>query len=105
MKKGIIVLLNGVSSAGKTTLSKTFQDKLNIPFYRICCDNFMHMTQKQILHDNFDNKLLITQGIMHETIKLFSDKGHNVIVDDVILDLPDKNDWLYEYTMIFQIIL
>jgi chloramphenicol 3-O phosphotransferase len=65
-------------------------------------EDIMHMTPRQILHDDFDNQLLITQGIMHETIKLFSDKGFSVIVDDVVLDLPEKNDWLYEYVTMFQ---
>jgi len=102
LNKGKIIFLNGVSSAGKTTLAKVLQSKLNVPYYHICCDDFMHMTPRQILHDDFDNQLLITQGIMHETIALFSNKGHNVIVDDVVLDLPDKNDWLYEYVTIFE---
>ena len=102
MKKGMIILLNGVSSAGKSTLSKVIQKKLDIPYYHICCDDFMNMTPKHILTKDFDNQLLITQGIMHETILLFSEKGHNIIVDDVILDLPDKNDWLYEYSVILQ---
>ena len=90
MNKGIIIFLNGVSSAGKTTLSKAIQDKLQTPYYRICCDEFMHMTPPQILHDDFDNQLLVTQGIMHEVIRLFSDKGYCVVVDDVVLDLPEK---------------
>ncbi|WP_234117487.1 chloramphenicol phosphotransferase CPT family protein [Clostridium hydrogenum] len=102
MKKGTIILLNGVSSAGKSTLTKAIQRKLDTPYYHICCDDFMNMTPKHILTRDFDNQLLITQGIMHETILLFSEKGHNVIVDDVVLDLPDKNDWLYEYSVILQ---
>lgn len=102
MEKGNIVFLNGVSSAGKTTLTKALQSKISKPYYHICCDDFMNMTPKQILYDDFDNQLLITQGIMHECISLFSDKGHCVIVDDVVLDIPDKNDWLYEYVTMFQ---
>jgi chloramphenicol 3-O phosphotransferase len=102
MTKGKIIFINGVSSAGKTTLTKCIQKKLNIPFYHICCDDFMNMTPAHILNNNFDNQLLITQGIMHEVIKLFSDKGHNVIVDDVVLNLPDKNDWMFEYVTMFK---
>lgn len=62
----------------------------------------MNMTPKHILNEDFGKQVLITQGIMHETIGLFSDKGHNVIVDDVILDLPEANDWLYEYVTMFE---
>ncbi len=101
MKKGNIIFLNGVSSVGKSTLSKTLQSMLSVPYYRICCDDFMHMTPRHILHDDFDNQLLVTQGIMHETVRLFSVRGHNVVLDDVVLDLPDKNDWMYEYSDVF----
>lgn len=65
MKKGNIILLNGVSSAGKSTLTKAIQKKLDAPYYHICCDDFMNMTPKHILDKDFDNQLLITQGIMH----------------------------------------
>lgn len=102
MKKGTIILLNGVSSAGKSTLTKTIQKKLDVPYYHICSDDFMNMTPYHMLSKDIDNQLLITQEVMHEAILLFSEKGHNVIVDDVILDLPDKNDWLYEYSVILQ---
>jgi len=102
MKKGNIIFLNGVSSAGKSTLTKKIQEKLSIPYYHISCDDFMDMTPKHILNKDFDNQLPITQGIMHETIKLFSDKGHNVIVDDVVLDLPKFNDWMYDYVTMFE---
>ncbi len=101
MEKGIIILLSGVSSAGKTTLTKVLQSQLDETFYHICCDDFMNMAPKQVLRDDLDNQLLITQGIMHETAQLFSDKGLPIIIDDVILDLPDKNDWLFEYVTMF----
>ncbi len=98
MEKGKIILLNGVSSAGKTTLSKAIQNNLQTPYYHICCDDFMNMSPAHLLKSQFDKQLLITQSLMHDVIKLFSDKGHCVIVDDVVLDLPDKNDFLYEYS-------
>ncbi len=102
MEKGKIIFLNGVSSAGKTTLTKVLQSKLTMPYYHICCDDFMNMSPKHALQNDFDKQLSITQCIMHETISLFSDRGHNVIVDDVVLNLPDKNDWLYDYATMFQ---
>ena len=49
MEKGHILLLNGVSSAGKTTLTKVLQQKLTIPYYHICCDDFMNMSPPQML--------------------------------------------------------
>lgn len=102
MKKGNIIFLNGVSSAGKSTLTKVIQSKLNIPYYHICCDDYMNMTPKHILDNDFTNQLNITQVIMHDVIKMFSDRGHNVIVDDVVLDLPEYNDWMYDYVKLFE---
>lgn len=33
---------------------------------------------------------------MHKSIKTFSDEGLNVIVDHVILDIPEEKGWLEE---------
>lgn len=99
--KGNIVILNGVSSAGKTTLAKAIQDSLDTAYYHICSDDFMHMTPRQILHDDFERQMCITQRIMRETIALFSDHGHHVVVDDVIIDSPEGN-WLHDYYQRFQ---
>ena len=40
MKKGKIIILNGVSSSGKTTLAKTIQGRSPIPLYRLDIDDF-----------------------------------------------------------------
>lgn len=41
MKKGKIIFLNGVASAGKTTLSKTLQSRLTEPYYWLNVDEFI----------------------------------------------------------------
>lgn len=102
MKKGNIILLNGVSSAGKTTLTKAIQSRLDVPYYHICCDDFMSMSPKHILDKQFSKQLDVTQSMMQDVVKLYSDRGHHVIVDDVILDdnvpdLPEKNEWFRLY--------
>jgi chloramphenicol 3-O phosphotransferase len=101
MNKGNIILLNGTSSAGKTTLAKSVQDGLNAAYYHVCSDDFVHMTPRQILHDDFNRQMGLTQEIMRETISLFSDRGHHVIADDVIVDLPEVN-WLQDYYRRFE---
>ena len=101
MEKGKIVLLNGTSSAGKTTLAKALQDNLDEPYYHICSDDFMHMTPRQLLHGDFDRQMAITQGMMRETAALFSDRGHSVVVDDVIVDAPEGS-WLSDYYQRFE---
>lgn len=54
MKKGKIIYLNGVSSAGKTTLSKTLQERLTEPYYWMSMDTFMNMTPKKFINNDSD---------------------------------------------------
>jgi len=87
MKKGKIICLNGVSSSGKTSLSKILQDRLSEPYYWLSEDAFADMTPKKISSDYSDeNEVLWYQTYinMYHTIKLYSEKGHNVIVDGVL---------------------
>ena len=46
MKKGKIIILNGVSSSGKTTLAKVIQDQSPIPLYKLDIDDFILIHRK-----------------------------------------------------------
>ena len=85
MEKGKIIILNGVSSAGKSTLARTLQDRLSEPFYILANDTFCYMSPVKFIeinaHETYSRALI---GMYH-TIKTFSDIGINVIVDDVFL--------------------
>ena len=50
-EKGEIIFLNGVSSAGKTTLTRALQHKLNAPYYWLSEDVFMEMTPEKFVID------------------------------------------------------
>ena len=54
MERVKIIFLNGVSSAGKTTLSKVLQDKLDSPYYWLSEDIFRDMTPKKFDGDDND---------------------------------------------------
>ena len=87
MKKGKIICLNGVSSAGKTSLSKILQERLSEPYYWLSEDVFAEMTPQKISSDeSVENEALWYQTYinMYHTIKLYSEMGHNVIVDGVL---------------------
>ena len=43
MEKGKIIILNGVSSSGKTTLAKKLQEKVFEAFFIITGDDYMEM--------------------------------------------------------------
>jgi len=96
MTKGKIIFLNGTSSAGKSTLAKTLQERLNEPYYTIAADTFMGTGVMR--PDKFCTKddkgfefYLRTQSGMHNTIKMYSDLGLNVIVDHVLTNYVLQN--------------
>ena len=104
MQKGEIIFLNGVSSAGKTTLAKTLQAQLDKPFYWLSVDAFDSMIPEK--YNNRENISVVLKAVsaMHHTIKNFSDMGLNVIVDHVF----ERQDWmdecvelLHEYHVLF----
>jgi len=89
MQKGKIIILNGVSSAGKTTLAKTLQERLNEPFWYLGGDVFIDMMPDKFFDDYAVGKAI---SHFHHAIKSFSDRGFNTIVDCLFEEI----DWLEE---------
>jgi len=96
MPKGMIVILNGVSSAGKTTLARSFQESMELPYYYFSQDMFRHLVSKR--HRDTDLWGIANQSLtaMHHTIMCYSDLGLNLIVDHVLLDKLETKGWLEE---------
>jgi len=89
MQKGTIIFLNGVSSAGKTTLAKILQHKLETPYYWLSEDIFREMTPRKFDNeDSEENEWAWIHSIfgMYHTARMYSDLGMNVIVDTVTDD-------------------
>jgi len=80
MKKGRIIFLEGVSSAGKTTLAKTLQARLPEPFFWLAGDTIWTMAPEKFKHDMEVIFPKIDAATIN-TIKLFSKLGIDVIVD------------------------
>jgi chloramphenicol 3-O-phosphotransferase len=91
VEKGKIIFLNGVSSAGKTTLAKTLQAKLPEPYYLLSNDAFCDMSPEKFWDLNAVKTGSIALTGLHHTIKTFSDIGINTIVDHVLLKDDGKN--------------
>jgi len=98
--KGNIIILNGPSSAGKTTLAHALQAELNEIYYRLSADDFMKMIDREKMHENFFARLGEALTAMHHTIKLFSDRGLNVIADHVLLETPEEKFTTPEIVML-----
>lgn len=82
MKKGKIIILNGVSSSGKTTLAKTIQDRSPIPLYRLDIDDFILMSPDKF--NDYENGDFSVQyafaSKFFNVVKLYSDLGFDLIV-------------------------
>lgn len=104
MSKGKIIILNGVSSSGKTTLSKALQNALIEPYIVLSIDNFISMMPERLIENDLGNTVYKSQSILHQTIKLLSDMGMNVIVDNVMLSyfrtLNECVDLLHDYPVL-----
>ena len=118
IEKGKIIFLNGVSSSGKTTLSRELQERLTDPFYWLSVDTFVvdMMPKKFFSIDGFNPDggepvIFKTVSLAHHTIKFFSDMGINTIVEHLLfpsIDVqPYKNqiaecvELLHDYPVLF----
>jgi len=110
MQPGHIIVLNGTSSSGKTTLAKALQDVMPVPYLHTGIDHFLERYPSRMIvrsdgvnpasaegwlatfHDNVLVKVQIGPlgykliAGMYQAIATLADAGINVIVDDVIYD-------------------
>jgi len=104
MQKAKIIFLNGVSSAGKSTLAKALQAKLSEPFYVLANDMFCDMAPEKFWDINAGETCDRALKGMYHAIKAFSDIDINVIVDDVLLQdfrLGECLKLLHDYPVLF----
>lgn len=119
MPHGTIIILNGTSSAGKSTIAKILQDMLVEPYLHIGIDTFVFALPRRYLNPPFwyeiyeyiwpeagsTEGLAIRAGVrghqlmsaMHNAIAGMARSGFNVIVDHVLLD----QQWLKECAELF----
>ena len=105
---GKIIILNGTSSSGKTTILQALQNELCEPYLNVGIDKFIWMLPKRYLdRPLWDDVLgLATQAgtlghqlfsSMHKTIALLSRQGMNVVADHVLVE----PEWLRECAELF----
>lgn len=85
MKRGKVIFLNGVSSSGKTTLAWKIQDLAIEPYYQISQDMFCEMWPGEFWKLMPEKVFNHTISLMYSTIRMFVDKGENVVLDHVLL--------------------
>jgi chloramphenicol 3-O phosphotransferase len=94
---GKIIIINGPSSSGKTTLALALQKQLDLPFIRFSFDLFIDhkaFPSEQIKSGKFSWEQMrpsIFLGL-HQCLPALARAGNNIIFDHII----ETKAWLYE---------
>jgi chloramphenicol 3-O phosphotransferase len=85
MEKGKIILLNGVSSSGKSTLARAITQQLP-DYFHLGVDDFDLVIER--MEDRPNGRLIpvATEVFFYQTVAMFSDQGVNLVVDDILHD-------------------
>lgn len=86
MSKGRIIFLNGVTSAGKTSIVESLQNREDVFFYVVANDLFQEMVGSHYLRENYWKYLSEVIIMMYHTAKLYSDMGKNVLIDGILVE-------------------
>ena len=89
VNKGKIIFLCGVTSAGKTTLVDAIQNGTDEFYYVVANDLFVQMVGDRYLAEDYwkyESRAIV---LMYHAAKLFSDMGHNVLIDGCLLETPE----------------
>ncbi len=89
MNKGRIIYLNGVTSSGKTSIVEALQNREDCYFYVVANDLFQEMVGERFLRENYWQHLSRVILLMYHTAKLFSDLGHDVLIDGILVERPE----------------
>lgn len=89
MNKGRIIFLNGVTSSGKTSIVEALQNREDCYFYVVANDLFEQMVGERFLRENYWQHLSRVIILMYHTAKLYSDMGHDVLIDGILVERPE----------------
>ena len=95
----IVIVLNGTSSSGKTSIAKALQRMLPVPFLHVCIDAFEEMSPGRTEEGgDFATSVALPKLIsgMHHSIAALAYAGNNLIVDHVIIEGDEPSNWLSE---------
>jgi len=94
-----VILLNGVSSAGKSSIARVLQRRLDRPYLHVCIDTFEEMIPERrgeggefARRTVFDNML----SGFHHSLAALARCGNNLIVDHVMIEDDEHPNWVRE---------
>ncbi|MBQ8556333.1 MAG: AAA family ATPase [Clostridia bacterium] len=86
MNKGRIIFLNGVTSSGKTSIVEALQNREDCYFYVVANDLFQEMVGERFLREDYWKHLSRVIILMYHTARLYSDMGHDVLIDGILVE-------------------
>lgn len=89
MNWGHIICLNGITSSGKTSIAKEIQNISEQNYYHISLDMFEQMANLKYRIKAYYTELNDCVTVMYEAISSFAKLGKNVILDTVMLNIPE----------------
>ena len=92
MDKGKIIILNGTSSAGKSTLARVLQDRVQEAFFVVMGDDYMEMLGRSKYVDICDKAYVQYNLVECYTAKALSDMGMNLIMDTLFLKCDTEKE-------------
>ena len=94
MTRATVILLNGTSSSGKTTLATALQRAMPEPTLYVSNDKFIFMASDYVLKDDQmrPKVLLPLLSAFHRSLPLIAGCGFPMIIDHVI----ERRDWMEE---------
>ena len=109
MKPARIIILNGVSSVGKSSIAKAIQANVSRPFLYVPGDAFLKMPPETMMNhpDGIsvrtapDQSLAIEFGDgiarlmrgMRRSVSALASQGNHLIVDDIMMNATDQEDY------------
>lgn len=86
MERGSVIFLNGVTSAGKTSIVEALQARRDRLLYVVANDLFQETVGEEWLREDYWKYLSEAIIMMYRTARLFSECGKDVIIDGVLVE-------------------
>lgn len=89
MEKGNILFLNGVTSAGKTSIVEALQARRDRFWYVVANDLFQETVGAEYLREDYWRYLSEAIVMMYYTARMFSDHGKDILIDGILVERPE----------------
>lgn len=92
MKKGKIIFLTGVTSAGKTSIVDAIQDTAEDLYYVVANDLYVQMVGDRYLAEDYVKYECKAIRLMYHAARLYAHLGENVLIDGNLFEIPEFPD-------------